>query len=447
MKSFLNKSAIVLLFLLTLTANLQGQQALDRIIAKVDNYIVLQSELSIAYEQFKANMEGTPTADIECKVFETLIINKLMLAKAEIDSVTVDRTAVEEQLERRMQYFVAQVGGADKLEAYYGKSLEDLKSDLRKQVKEQMITQKMQDNITNKIKITPGDVKKFYNGMPKDSLPYFSTEVEIGQLVKKGFVSKAQKNIVIRKLTDIRERILNGEDFAELAKIYSEDLGSAKLGGEIGFMKKGDLVPPYESAALKLKPGELSGIVESDFGFHLIQFIARKGNEYSTRHILIKASSSKKDISSSVQYLDSIRTEIMNGSMYFQKAAKELSDDKATAPNGGMFQDATSGDTKMALENIAPAMFFIIDTMKIGSITKPLIFQMEDGTEAVRIVYYKSKTAPHKANLLDDYQKILTATQEEKKNNAINQWFDKTKGEVYIDIHKDYKNCQILQAQ
>ncbi len=446
MKVVVRKSCIIFLVLITL-ATLTKAQVVDRIIAKVDNYIVLQSELDIAYEQFKANMEGLPSGDVQCKVFETLIINKLMLAKAEIDSVVVDRSAVDEQLERRMQYFIAQVGGADKLEGYYGKTVDELKADLRKQVKEQMITQKMQDNITNKIKVTPGDVKKFYSGIPLDSLPYFSTEVEVGQIVKKAFVSQSQKAIVRKKLSEISERIRNGEDFGELARLYSEDPGSGKLGGEIGFMKKGDLVPPYEAAALRLKPGELSGIVESEFGFHLIQMLGRKGNEYNTRHILIKASSSKKDISSSAYYLDSIRSQILNGKLNFEKAAKDLSDDKATSPNGGMFQDHNTGDTRITLENIDPALFFVIDTMKVGSITNPVIYQMEDGTEAVRIVYYKSRTAPHQANLHDDYQKILTATQEEKKNNAINKWFDKTKGEVYINIHDDYKHCQILQAQ
>jgi peptidyl-prolyl cis-trans isomerase SurA len=446
MKSFLRKSIATLLFLVVSLVSLQAQ-LLDRIIAKVDNFIVLQSELDLAYEQFKANMEGPATADVRCRVLETLIINKLLLAKAEIDSVTVDRSAVDDQLERRMQYFVAQVGGADKLEQYYGKTLDDLKADLRKQVKEQMITQKMQDNITSKIKVNPGDVKKFYNGIPKDSLPYFSTEVEVGQIVKKAFVSKSQKGLARKKLEDIRQRIINGEDFCELAKIYSEDPGSGKLCGELGYFNKGDLVPPYESAALKLKPGETSNIVESEFGYHIIQLLGRKGNEYNTRHILIKAASSKRDISASGDYLDSLRTEILNGKLNFQKAAKDLSDDKMTSQNGGMFQDPNSGDTKIPLENIDPALFFVIDTMTVGSITKPVIFQMEDGTEAMRIVFYKSKIAPHQANLKDDYQKILTATQEEKKNNAINQWFDKTKGEVYIDINSEYKDCQILKAQ
>ncbi len=446
MNRFFNKYSACILFLVLFNLGAQAQM-IDRIIAKVDNYIVLESELNIAVEQFKANMENVSPSEVRCKVFETLIINKLMLAKAEIDSIVVDRAAVDEQLERRMQYFISQVGGADKLEAYYGKSLDDLKADLRKQVKEQMITQKMQDNITSKIKVTPGDVKKFYSEIPKDSLPYFSTEVEVGQIVKKAFVSKSQKSIAIKKLSDIRERIVNGENFAELAQLYSEDLGSGKLGGEIGFMKKGDLVPPYETAALKLKPDELSGIVESEFGYHLIQLIARRGNEYSTRHILIKAASSKKDISSSALFLDSIKTEISKGNLDFSKSAKELSDDKLTGANGGMFQDATTGDTRITLENIDPALFFVIDTMKVGTITKPIIFQMEDGSEAVRIVYYKSRTAPHQANLKDDYQKILTATQEEKKNNAINLWFDKTKSEVYIDINQDYKDCQILKTQ
>ena len=446
MKNFLNNS-ICLLLLLIGSISISAAQSLDKIIAKVDNYVVLQSELDIAYEQFKANMESPITEGVECKVFETLIINKLMLAKAEIDSVVVERAAVDDQLERRMQYFISQVGGADKLEAYFNKSLDDIKADLRKQVKEQMITQKMQDNITSKIKITPGDVKKFYNGIPKDSLPYFSTEVEVGQIVKKAIVSKSQKSIARTKLIEIRERIIKGEDFSELAKLYSEDPGSGKLGGELGFFNKGDLVPPYEAAALKLKSGETSGIVESEFGFHIIQLLGRKGNEYNTRHILIKAASSKKDISASAIYLDSLREAIVAKKIDFGKTAKDQSDDKVTSQNGGMFQDQNTGDTRIALENIDPALFFVIDTMKVGSITKPIVFQLEDGSEAVRIVYYKTKTPPHQANLHDDYQKILTAAQEEKKNNAINQWFDKTKGEVYIDIHKDYKNCQILQAQ
>lgn len=446
MKRFLYRSSTVL-GLMFFTVTCMQAQVLDRIIAKVDNYIVLQSELDIAYEQFKANMEGPVTDDVQCRVLETLIINKLMLAKAEIDSVVVEKSAVDDQLERRMQYFVAQVGGAEKLEQYYGKTLDDLKSELRKQVKEQMIIQKMQDNITSKIKVTPGDVKKFYNGIPKDSLPYFSTEVEVGQIVKKAFVSKGQKSLAKKKLEEIRQRIINGEDFCELARIYSEDPGSGKLCGELGYFNKGDLVPPYEAAALKLKPGETSQVIESEFGYHIIQLLGRKGNEYNTRHILIKATSSQHDISSSGEYLDSLRTAILDGKINFEKAAKDLSDDKVTSPNGGMFQDQNTGDTRIPLENIDPGLFFVIDTMKVGTITQAFSFRMEDGTEAMRIVYYKSKIPPHQANLKDDYQKILTATQEEKKNNAINLWFDKTKGEVYIDIHKDYKNCQILQAQ
>ncbi len=446
MTRFLYRSSIVLAMVFLLIVKTQAQ-VLDRIIAKVDNYIVLQSELEIAHEQFKANMEVASTEDIECKVLETLIINKLLLAKAEIDSVVIERHLVDDQLERRMQYFISQVGGADKIEQYYGKSLDDLKSDLRKQVKEQMVIQRMQENITTKIKVTPGDVKKFFHSIPQDSLPYFSTEVEIGHIVKKAIISKTQKNLARKKLEEIRQRVINGEDFCELAKIYSEDPGSARLCGELGYFGKGDLVPPYEAAALKLKPGETSPVIESEFGYHVIQLLGRKGNEYNSRHILIKATSSQKDIHNSAEYLDSLRQAILDNKISFEKAAKEFSDDKMTSPSGGMFQDQNTGDTRISLENIDPGLFFVIDTMKLGTITPPFLFRMEDGTEAMRIVYYKTKIAPHQANLNDDYQKILTATEEEKKNNAINEWFDKTKGEVYIDIHSDYKHCQILQAQ
>lgn len=436
---YLTVSALIVSF-----NTITNAQSLDKIIAKVDNFIVLESELELAFEQFKESMEVPETDDTKCRVLETLIINKLMLAKAEIDSVVVDKTSIDNQLERRMQYFTSQVGGEDKIEMYYGKSINDLKTDLRKQVKEQLIIQKMQDKITANVKVTPNDVKKFYSGIPKDSLPYFSTEVEVGQIVKKAVVSKNQKTLARKKLEDIRQRILNGEDFCELAKFYSEDPGSAKLCGELGFFSKGDLVPPYESTALKLASGETSSIVESEFGFHIIQLLGRRGNEYNTRHILVKPASSSKDINASVEFLDSIRTAILTKNLSFGKLAKDISEDKITGDNGGMFQDNETGDSRISLEKIDPNLFFVIDTMKLGNITRPIPFQMADGSEAVRIVYYKTKVPPHQANLNDDYQKILSATQEEKKNNAINEWFDKTKGEVFIDINEKYKGCRLL---
>jgi len=281
-----------LLLAAVLLANRAFAQPVDKIIAKVDNQILLRSELELAYLQFNAqqqNHENANPQDVKCHVLETLLINKLMLAKAEIDSITVDKEVVDEQLDRRMQYFISQVGGdPKKLEAYYNKSIDELKKELRKGVKDQLLIQKMQDNITAKVKITPSEVKKFFNEIPKDSLPFFSTEVEVGQIVRVPDVGKDQKNAAKAKLEKIKERILSGEDFCKLAETYSEDPGSAKQCGELGWFKRGELVPQYEAAALKLKPGEYSPIIESQFGFHFIQLIERRASEYNSRHILIK---------------------------------------------------------------------------------------------------------------------------------------------------------------
>ena len=439
---------LILFFAGFFPALMLNAQVIDKIIAKVDNQIVLKSEYDQAYAQMTAQKQSFMSRDIRCSVIETLIINKLMLAKAEIDSVTVDRDAVDSELDRRMDYFVAQVGGdPKKLEEYYGKTLDQLKIELRKMVREQMIIQKMQEEITQKAKITPAEVKKFFNEIPSDSLPFFSTEVEVGQIVIIPEISREQKREAKELAQQIRERILAGEDFCALAKTYSEDPGSAENCGVIGWFQKGQLVTPYEGAALSLKEGETSPVTESEYGFHVIQLLERRGNEFNTRHILIKPSTTSEDIESSSKFLDSLRTQILSDSISFEMAAYKYSDDKATKSTGGLFSDPEFGGSKIPLENLDPAIFFIIDTMNVGGISKPLPYRIENETEAVRIIYYKTKIPPHKASLKDDYQKIYKAALSEKKNNEINQWFDNTKNEVFINVDPEFQDCDILITQ
>lgn len=421
-------------------------QVIDKIIAKVDNYVVLKSELEVAYLQFMQSEEAKFAPDkskIKCTILESLVINKLLLAKAEIDSVTVDNETVESQLDRRMQYFIGQFGSDKKLEEYYKKSIDELKTDMRKQVREQMITERMQNQITADVKVTPGQVEKFYKTIPKDSLPFFSTEVEVGQIVRYAEISQEQKRKYLERAEDIRKQLLSGVAFCTLASKYSEDPGSAKQCGELGFFKKGDLVKPYETAALRLTPGQISEVVESEFGFHIIQLVERRGNEYNTRHILIKPSSSYKDLANAEQFLDSLRLAILRDSISFSKAAKEHSVDKTTKNNGGMLLDE-SGGSRVPMEKLEPGVFFVIDSVKVGNISRPVRYRTEDNKDAVRIIFYKSKTPAHQANLKDDYPKIYQATLDEEKNKAINKWFDKTKGEVYISIDADYNTCDIL---
>ncbi|SDY53913.1 peptidylprolyl isomerase [Hymenobacter psychrophilus] len=424
-----------------------GRTMVDGIIAKVDNQIVLKSDLEGVYNQELAQAEGKPLPpDTKCKILQSLALNKLLLAKAETDSVVVDDNQVKNELDRRMGYFVQQIGSEQKLEEYYGKPLKQIKDELRTQVKEQLIQQKMQDQIAGKVSVTPREVRQYFGRMPKDSLPYYSSEVEVGQIVKIAQVNNKVKQATQAKLNELRARIVAGEDFATLAKQYSQDPGSAVEGGYLGFFKRRELVPEYEAAALRLEPGGISPVVESQFGFHVIQLIERKGDSYSTRHILLKPETGTTDTNEASKELAKLRLRVMSDSLTFAKAAKDNSDDKLTSGNGGLLQNRRDASTYLPLDQLDPAIFFTIDTMKVGSISPPLPYRTEDGKDAVRILYLKSNSPPHQANLNDDYQKIAAAALNQKKNKALDAWFALNRGTVYLEVDPEYAGCQLLNS-
>jgi peptidyl-prolyl cis-trans isomerase SurA len=425
----------------------RGQELVDGIIVKVDNQIVLRSEVENIYGQELARAQGKPLpSDLKCKILQSLVLNRLMLARAEVDSVTVTDQRVNSELDRRMAYFVQQIGSEKKLEELYNKSIRALKEDLRVQVRDQLVQQEMQEKIAGKTTVTPREVKEYFEKVPKDSIPYFSTEVEVGQIVIPAQVNDAAKQAAIAKLNELRARILAGEKFETLAKEFSQDPGSAVEGGYLGFFKRGELVPPYEAAARKLEPGQLSPIVESQFGFHLIQLIERKGESYSTRHILLKPATGTTDVSASATKLARIRRQILSDSISFAKAAKEYSDDKVSSANGGLLANRQDGGSRLPLDKLDPAIFFTIDTMKVGHITPPLPYRTDDGKDAMRILYLKSNIPPHQANLTDDYQKISQAALAQKKSRALDEWYDKNRNSVYLEVAPEYDSCKVLTA-
>ena len=425
----------------------KGQVLLDGIVVKVDNQIVLQSDVENIYAQELARAEGKPMPpDMKCKILQSLVLNKLMLARAEVDSVTVTDQRVNSEVDRRMAYFVQQIGSEKRLEEQYNKPIKSLKDDLRPQVKDQLTQQEMQQTITGKVSVTPREVAQYFSRVPKDSLPYFSTEVEVGQIVIPAQVNEKAKQAALAKLNDLRAQVLGGADFATLAKQYSEDPGSGKEGGYLGFFKRGELVPEYEAASMKLEPGQLSPIVQSQFGFHLIQFIERKGNTYSTRHILLKPATGAADAGESAKTLVRLRRQILADSVSFAKAAKDNSADKNSSGNGGLLQNRQDGGSRLPLDKLDPAIFFTIDTMKVGHITPPLPYRTDDGKDAMRILWLKSNTPPHQANLEQDYQKIAAAALNEKRNKALDEWFLKNRGSVYLEIAPEYAQCKVLDV-
>ena len=420
-----------------------GGQTVDKIVAKVDNFIVLKSDLEGAYQEAQRN-SPTGVNVTECQVLQQLTIEKLLLAKAEIDSVVVEEPRVESELERRLQYMTSNYG-QENIEEQFGKSIEEIGEDLRDDIRNQLVVQQMQSTITQDIEVTPAEVRRFFNNIPRDSLPFYSSEVSVGQIVKLPTVGKGQKEAARKKLVGIRERIVSGEEFGELAKEFSDDPGSGAQGGELGFVERGQFVPEFEAAALKMQPGELSQPIESQFGFHLIQLIERRGNRYNSRHILIKPNSSALDVEYAREYLDSLRTQILTDSIPFAKAAKEESDDKETAGSGGFFL-GPDGSNRVSTENLDPVIFFTVDTMQLGDITPPLVYRMDNGEQAVRILYLKSKSRPHQANLRDDYQKIYNAALQEKRTRILNDWFGSARKQVYIDIDPEYSQCDVANS-
>jgi peptidyl-prolyl cis-trans isomerase SurA len=415
----------------------------DKIVGKVDNYIVLKSELDRAFQDYVSN-GGSPTAESRCQFLAILLRNKLMMAKAEIDSVVVSDSEVDANTQRRMDMILAQYGGSPvDLENKFGKTLEQIRLELRDQIREQLVVNEMQRHITADIAVTPAEVKRFFNRIPKDSLPFFSAEAEVAQIVTIAKVSDAQKELTRRELIELRNRIIEGEDFSTLAKKYSADPSVTMNGGDMGFVGRGMMVPEFEAASFKLKPGEISMPVETMFGLHIIQLIERRGNEYHSRHILMSPAPSPEDLESAKKYLDSLRTLIIKEEMTFQRAAKEYSDDVETKGNGGFFTD-DDGGSRVSVDELDPVIFFAIDSMKVGSISAPLVYRTDTGKEAVRILYYKSRMPPHLASLKDDWQRIQNATLNEKQNRALEKWFDKARRDVFINIDPAYDYCGIL---
>ncbi len=435
---------LAILFWLPVNAQITESVVIDKILAKVDNNIILKSEMEVAYLQFLSS--GQPMmGDAKCRVLESLIINKLLLAKAEIDSVTVSEDMVEANLNQRMQVFTSQFGSEAKLEEFYGKTIEEFKDEFREQVRDQLIIEKMDDKIASDLEASPKEVRKFFSTIPRDSLPFFSTEVEVGILVKNITPGEGSKKEITEKMNSIREQILNGTDFRTMAREYSEDYGNKEKGGELGYWRKTDLDPDYVAASMKLDSGQVSGIVKTQFGYHLIQMVGKRGNEFNSRHILLRPTFSDLDIQFARNAMDSIKNLILKDSISFEKAAKEFSEDPYTKPNGGILVDQNTGSTKIPLERMDPDIYFTLDTMEPGEISEPILFAKPDGQRALRMVYFKDKVPPHQANLRDDYQKIYMATIEEKRFEIKKEWFEKTRNEVFISIDDDYNQCKILQ--
>ncbi|HKC67971.1 MAG TPA: peptidylprolyl isomerase, partial [Bacteroidia bacterium] len=365
---------------------------------------------------------------------------------ADKDSVQVKDEQVENELDRRMNYYLAQFGSEEKFESFYGKTVKQYKDEMRDDIHNILVAQQMQQKVVSDVKVSPADVRTYFNSIPSDSLPLISTEIEYGQLVKKPVVSEEAKKAAREKLEGYRQRVINGESMSVIATLYTEDPGSVNKGGRYDGITRGQFVPEFEAVAFRLKPGEISEIFESAFGYHFIQLIARRGEVVDVRHILVTARVSSQDILDAKTELDTIYQKIMDGKISFCNACSKYSDDKDTKNNCGTMQNQAAGSTKFEIEELGQIdqnLVFMLEKMKPGEISKPLINQGQQGDtkQSFRIIYLKTRSEPHKANLKDDYQRMQNLAQIHKQKSIVDAWVNKKLKSIYVRIDDDYKNC------
>jgi peptidyl-prolyl cis-trans isomerase SurA len=422
----------------------QSPQVIDQVMAVVGNNIILRSDIEKQY--YQAVAQGEPRSEqLRCMIFDQLLLQKLMINQAALDSLVTTDAQVDAELEKRMRYYVKQIGSEQKLEEYFHTTIVQLKAELRDAIKEQIIVQQMQGKITKDITSTPNDVREYFNSIPPDSVPYIDAEMEVAQIVRKPPVSLEEKKAVRARLEEYRKAIVDGGDFSVYAALYSDDKTTAKKGGELDFFERGMMVPEFEAVAFNLKPGEVSPIVETKFGFHILQLIERRGDQINVRHILLQPRISDDDLRKSVVFLDSIRTKIVLGTMTFDEAAEKYSDDEETRYNGGLILNPENGTTQLSPDKMDRLLFFQVDTMTVGSVSHPLLMQTQEGKSAYRLVLLKSKTKPHVANLKDDYQKIQEVALSEKQSKAMSDWIEKKSRNTYIQINDTLNNCTVLK--
>lgn len=436
------------IFLLPLQLLAQDDKAvIDRVVATVGGEIILLSEVQEQYSFAKKDQPTLPET-YQCVVLQNLIVQKLLVNQAKLDSVEVTEEEVETQIDARIDRLRAYFNQDDKaIEEFYGQSVDQMKAQLNADMRNQILAERMQSKVTEKATVTPLEVQRFFGNIPKDSLPYFNAEVEIREIVYKPKVNPEQYAKARQKVDDLRKRIAEqGEDFEELAKKFSDDPGSGAQGGDLGFQKRGTFVPEFEAMAYKLETNQLSPVVETEFGFHIIQLLERRGNLIHCRHILIKPEITEEDMELSKAKLDSVRQLIRDNKITFTEAVKRFGDkNQQSYNNDGRVANPRTGNTFFEVADLETSVFFAIDGLKEGEIAEPFRFKAPDGTDQFRLVQLGSRSKPHKADLKLDYGKIQTAALEQKKGEYTEKWVLEKLNTTYLSISDMFAKCDNLQ--
>ena len=416
-------------------------QSIDKIQAIIGSEILLTSDIENQYNQILS--QGViETENIRCDIIDELLLQNFLVHHAKIDStIEINQDEIDSEINNRISYFEKQLGSLAKVESFFNRSIESMEEELLYIVKDQFYTQKKQSKIISNVKITPNEVKEFYNQLQSEDIPLVPTKLELSQIVISPVLSEEKQQSIKDKLNNFRKRIYNGEDFKVLATLYSDDIVSANNGGELGFMKRGELVPEFERAAFKLKKDEISEVVESKFGFHIIQMIERRGEQINVRHILIKPKYSSLSLKNASDKINSIKADLDSSKISFAEALQRFSDDESKN-NGGIILNPKNGTSFFTFDEIDPSIRYTVEKMKIGDISDPSLSKSQDGTQAAyRLVKLNNKIDEHKANVVDDFDLLKEYALANKKQKVLEKWVTDNINDTYINLSKDLSVC------
>lgn len=440
----INRITILAVLVLITCLSVKAQEdglVIDKVIAVIGGNIILKSDLESQIVSMRA--QGVLIDDnIRCELLEELLFQKLLLNQAELDSVTVSDKEVESEIDRRMNYFIAQIGSEKKLEQYYKKSILEIKEEFRVIVKDQMVSQRMQGEITSGAEVTPKEVRSYFDNLNPDSIPMVESEVEYAQILINAKQSKKEKKAARDRIEEFRNRIINGEDFSTIAILYSEDEGSAKKGGDLGFMGRAELVPEFSVTAFKLKNKAVSEVIKTEFGFHIMQLVERRGQKVNVRHILVKIKVDEEEVLVAKSLADSVHNLLLTDTLTFEELAEKYSDDEQTKKARGLVVNPNTGTSIFSIDQVNPQVYYTIDKMKTGEVFTPVPAQSRDGSKGYRIIKLITKTDPHKASFENDYSKVQSAALANKQHLATKKWIEGKVAHTYIKFEDDYKNCK-----
>lgn len=423
------------------------QNVVDEIVWVVGDDAILRSDIEsqrLMMQSEGQHLDGDPY----CVIPERMAIQKLYLNQAKLDSVEVSESQVIQATDSWVNWVIGQIGTKEKVEEYFNKKISQIKEERKDMIREQQTVQQMQRQLIGEVKLTPSEVRKYFNQLPKDSLPTIPTTVEVQIITLEPKIPFEETDAIKARLRDFTEQVNSGKtEFSTLARLYSEDPGSAARGGELGFMGKAQLLPEFANVAFNLNDTKrISQIVQTEYGFHIIQLIEKRGDRINCRHILLKPKVSDKEITEATARMDSLFTDLKANKFTFEEAATFVSYDKDTRNNKGLMvnsktEGSNNGTPKFLMEELPQEIGKVVYTMNVGDISKPFTMINDKMREVIAIVKLKARVDQHKANLSDDYQALKSIVEDKKREEMLTDWIIKKQKNTYVRISEGWRNC------